>query len=154
MKNHFKIFSLPIKFELNLDLLEQKYFFFQRQFHPDSAGISEIENSIAINEAYEILKNPLRRAAHILQLNGIDIETDSRELKPDMATLEHVLEIQEKILTLDEKGIIDLKKELSDEIKLLLSNASVKLENKDFAMAAQILIKAKYFDKTLRDLKK
>ncbi len=154
MKNHFEKFLLPIKFSVDLDALEEKYFAFQKQFHPDSAGIAEIENSMAANEAYEVLKNPLRRAAHILQLNGVDIETDSRELKPDMATLEHVLEIQEKIPDLDVDGVANLKKELTAEIKSLIAKAVLKLEDKDFVAAAQFLIKAKYFDKTLQDLKK
>src|SRR3989338_1816782 len=98
MKNFFTLFELPIKFSLDLDALEQKYFSFQRQFHPDKAGVAEIKNSMDINEAFEVLKNPLRRAAHILQLNGIDVEQDGVALKPDMATLEKVLEIQEKIV--------------------------------------------------------
>jgi len=154
MKNYFEKFSLPIKFDIDLDALEEKYFSFQRQFHPDSAGIAEIENSMFTNEAYEVLKNPLSRAAHILQLNGIDIETDSRELKPDLATLEHILEIQEKIPELDENKIADLKKELSKELKFLIAQAVLNIENKDFKAAAQFLIKAKYFDKILQDLKK
>lgn len=154
MQNFFELFSLSTKFALDLDAIEQKYFAFQKQFHPDSAGVAEIENSILINEAYEVLQNPLRRAAHILQLNGIDVEKDSLALKPDMATLEKVLEIQEKIPELDAVGIASLKTELNSEIKILLEKTAEKLENKDFAAAAQFLIKAKYFDKTLRDLRK
>lgn len=154
MQNFFEIFSLPIKFSLDLDALEAKYFAFQKQFHPDTAGIAEIENSILVNEAYEVLQNPLRRAAHILQLNGIDVEKDSLALKPDMATLEQVLEIQEKIPQLDIAEIVTLKTELNSEIKILLEKTAERLDNKDFSAAAQFLIKAKYFDKTLRDLRK
>ena len=115
MKNFFTIFTLPIKFSLDLNALEQKYFTFQKQFHPDTAGIAEIENSILINEAYEVLKNPLRRAAHILQLNNIDVEKDGGALRPDMATLERVLEIQESIPNLSIQEISDLKKYLHGE---------------------------------------
>lgn len=151
--NHFARFQLPIAFHLDLDLLEQKYFDFQQQFHPDKAGIAEIENSIAINEAHEILKNPLKRAAYILQLQGIDVEKDG-SVRPDLTTLEEVLEIQEKIPTLDRAQISDLKKQLNSQIKTLIEKMAGMLDNKDFETAAQILIKAKYFDKTLKDLKK
>lgn len=154
MQNHFTKFSLPIKFSLDLDALEQKYFAFQRQFHPDSAGVAEIENSMNINEAFEVLKNPLKRAAHILQLNNIDIEQDGGVTKPDMATLEEVLEIQEKIPNLSAAEISDLKKYLNSTIKSLLENIAKKLDNQDFAPAAQFLIKAKYFDKIAQDLRK
>lgn len=154
MKNFFDFFSLPIKFSLNQDELEQKYFSFQQQFHPDKAGIAEIENSMDINEAYEVLKNPLRRAAHILQLHDIDVENDELAIKPDMITLEEVLEIQEKIPDLTPQEITELKKSLNNQIKSLIDEAAQKLDKKDFLSAAQFVIKAKYFDKILQDLRK
>lgn len=154
MRNFFTLFSLPTKFSLDLDSLEQKYFAFQKQFHPDSAGVTEIENSMDINEAYEVLKNPLRRAAHILQLNNIDVEKDGGALKPDITTLEKVLEIQESIPYLSAEEISNLKKYLHGEIKSLLEDIAHKLDNQDFSTAAQLLIKTKYFDKILHDLRK
>ncbi len=154
MQNFFELFLLSTKFSLDLDALEEKYFAFQKQFHPDSAGVAEIENSILVNEAYQVLQNPLRRAAHILQLNGIDVEKDGGAVKPDMATLGEVLEIQEKILDSSPQEILEIKKYLQSEIKSLLENIASKLENKDFASAAQFLIRTKYFDKILQDLRK
>lgn len=154
MKNHFEKFLLPVKFSIDDDALEQKYFSFQQLFHPDKAGIAEIENSMDINEAYAVLKNPLRRAAHILQLNGINVEEDGGAIRPDFATLEEVLEIQEKIPDLSAQEISDLKKSLGNQIKSLLENTAAKLDSEDFEGAAQFLIKAKYFDKVLSDLKK
>ena len=154
MKNFFAIFNLPTQFSLDLNLLEQKYFAFQTQFHPDLAGVAEIEQSILVNEAYEVLRNPLQRATHILQLNGVDINVDGGALRPNLATLGEVLEIQESIAELDTDGIALLKKNLTTRIKLLIDDAATKLDNQDFAAAAQILIKAKYFDKILLDLKK
>ena len=154
MQNFFELFLLSTKFSLDLDALEEKYFAFQKQFHPDSAGVAEIENSILVNEAYQVLQNPLRRAAHILQLNGIDVEKDGGAVKPDMATLGEVLEIQEKILDSSPQEILEIKKYLQSEIKSLLENIASKLDNKDFASAAQFLIRTKYFDKILQDLRK
>ena len=156
MKNHFKKFSLPQTFHLNLTTLEQTYFALQKLSHPDAsslAKVEEIENSIAINEAYEILRNPLKRAAHILQLNNIDVEKDGDALRPDLATLEEVLEIQEQIPNLNAEEILALKKTLQTTTKSILENIAEKLDSKDFTSAAQLLIKAKYFDKILRGLK-
>ena len=152
MKNYFRIFNLEEKFDINLDTLEQKYFDFQQQFHPDRAGISEIEKSILVNEAYEILKNPLHRASHILQLHNINIEKDKNAPKADIATLSEVLEIQEKIpeMSLQEKK--NLKKQLEERIATLLQEIGLSLDNQEFNEAAQILMRIKYFDKTLRDL--
>jgi len=154
MKNHFKIFSLPISFAVDLDDLEKKYLEFQKQFHPDKSSTSDIEKSISVNEAYEVLKNNLRRASHILQLNGIDLENDSNAPKVDSATLMEVLELREKIFESSPDEVDVLKKDLSQKIKSLINQTAFELENKDFNAAAQILIKAKYFDKTLQDLKR
>lgn len=147
MKNFFDLFSLPINFSVDLDALEKKYFEFQKKFHPDKSD--EIERSIAINEAYEILKNPLKRAAHILCLNGLDVENDEVAPKVDQATLIEVFEMRESIAI----GGDFLAKDLSQKIKSLLEEVAQNLENKNFAAAAQILIRAKYFEKTLQDLK-
>lgn len=153
MKNYFETFALTPRFEIDLDDLEKKYLEFQKEFHPDNASSADIEQSIAINEAYKILKNPLSRASYILQLNGIDLENDSNAPKPDMATLEEILELQEQVAEIAGDEIENLKKELNLKIKMLLAETSQKLELQEFKQAAQILIKAKYFDKTLRDLK-
>ncbi len=147
MKNFFDLFSLPTNFSIDLDTLEKKYFEFQKKFHPDKYGdkSDEIEQSIAINEAYEVLSNPLKRAAHILRLNGLDVENDVVAPKVDQATLLEVFEMRES-------GDLSAK-DLSQKIKSLLEEVSQNLENKNFASAAQILIRAKYFEKTLQDLK-
>ena len=153
MKNYFEIFALTPHFEIDLDDLEKKYLEFQREFHPDNASSADIEQSIAINEAYKILKSPLSRASYILQLNGIDLENDSNAPRPDMATLEEILELQEQVAEIAADEIENLKKELNLKIKSLLKKAALELDAQDFKKAAQVLIKAKYFDKTLRDLK-
>lgn len=151
MKNFFDLFSLPTNFSIDLDTLEKKYFEFQKKFHPDKFNdksgdkSDEIEQSIAINEAYEVLSNPLKRAAHILRLNGLDVENDVMAPKVDQATLLEVFEMRES-------GDLSAK-DLSQKIKSLLEDFSQNLGNKNFASAAQILIRAKYFEKTLQDLK-
>jgi molecular chaperone HscB len=153
IKNYFENFSFNVDFNIDLEELENKYLEFQKQFHPDNSSSADVEKSISINEAYKILKNPLQRASHILQLNGIDLENDTKAPKPDMETLEEILELQEKVAEINAEEKDLLKKYLISEIKSLLEKTAKALENKDFTTAAQILIRAKYFDKTLRDLK-
>lgn len=147
MKNHFATFALPTRFNIDLDELEKKYFELQKNFHPDKSD--EIERSISINSAYEILKNPLKRASHILQLNGIDLENDETAPKVDQTTLLEVFEMRESIKNRDDFSAKDLFK----KIKSLTDEAALSLDLQDFTKAAQILIRAKYFEKILKDLK-
>ena len=154
MKNYFELFLLPIDFEINLDELEKKYFEFQNQFHPDKSSIDEIEKSILINKAYEILADDFLRACYILQLKGIDIRNDEKAIKIDIATLETVLELQEEIIKITNKDKIKiLQEKLNGEIKLLINSAVNCFKGSDINLAAQFLVKAKYLKKSLQDLK-
>ncbi|MGZ5101278.1 MAG: Fe-S protein assembly co-chaperone HscB, partial [Usitatibacter sp.] len=64
--------------------LEQHYRELQSQVHPDRfASGTEAERRVAMqwatraNEAYQTLKNPLKRARYLVELNGIDLQTES-----------------------------------------------------------------------------
>lgn len=153
MINHFESFSFNVGFEINLEELENKYLNYQKKFHPDNASSADIDKSILINQSYDILKNPLKRAAHILQLNGIDLENDEKAPRPDMDTLEEILELQEKVADIEQDDKKDLKKYLTSKLKELLEETAIEIKNNNFAQAAQILIRAKYYNKTLKDLK-
>jgi Fe-S protein assembly co-chaperone HscB len=154
MKNHFKSFSLPQIFSINLGELEKKYLEFQKEFHPDKSSSEDISKSIEINEAYKVLSDDFLRASHLLELQNIDILNNERATKVDSATLLHVLELQEEISEITEKSEIEaLRKEINGEFKDLISKAVELLEASKIADAAQNLIKAKYLKKSLEDLK-
>ena len=78
-------FSLTISFNIDKQELERKYLEFQQEFHPDNSDSADIEKSISINESYAVLKNPIKRASYILQLNGINLENDSESLNYGIA---------------------------------------------------------------------
>ncbi len=154
MKNHFEKFSLPIKFAIDLADLEKKYFDLQNQFHPDISRLEDIEESIAINEAYKILSDDFNRACYLLSLKGIDIRNDEKAVKVDFSTLEEVLELQEKITKITDTNEIEtLRKKLNEEIQQLISKAMKCFEALQIGLSAQFLVKAKYLKKSLEDLK-
>lgn len=151
--NYFEIFDFTISTKINLEELEAKYLAFQQQFHPDKATRADIEKSILLNEAFEILQKPFLRLSYILKLSGIDILDDSKAPKVDNKTLQEIWELQENLVesSIEEKQ--KLKNELKIKVKNLLEKATKKIEQKDFEEASQILIQIKYFDKILKDLK-
>lgn len=153
MINYFKIFELPITFDIDLHTVESSYLEFQKTFHPDNAALADIEKSININKAYEVLIAPISRASHILQLNNIDLEDDSKAPKPDMSTLEEILELQEQVAEIEMSQTTDLKKKLDNAIADIMKHVEQSLKENQFDIAAQHLMKAKYFDKTRKDLR-
>ncbi|MBL6664699.1 MAG: Fe-S protein assembly co-chaperone HscB [Rickettsiales bacterium] len=144
--NYFEIFDLEITTEINLDEIESKYLAFQQQFHPDKASTADIEKSILLNEAFEVLQKPFSRLAYILKLNGIDINDDTKAPKVDGKTLQEVFELQEKFLEMS----VEDKQKLKEKVENLLTKSAQEINEENYEKAAQTLIKSKYFNKILR----
>lgn len=89
MQNHFTLFQLPQRFAVDLTALEKAYHGVQNQAHPDRfVQATGAEKRVAMqwatraNEAYQTLKNPLKRAVYLCLLNGIDLEMESNTAMP------------------------------------------------------------------------
>jgi molecular chaperone HscB len=74
MLNFFTLLNLPESFAVDAKLLEVNYFAAQREFHPDRVGNSfeAMQQGANLNEAYGTLKDPFKRAVHLLKLHGVD----------------------------------------------------------------------------------
>lgn len=100
---YFTLLNLKPAFDLDLSLLEAEYFKAQRLYHPDRfVGKSAEERSVAlqksmdINQAYDTLKNPLKRAQYILKLQGIIVGTEADSVKPSKELLMEIMELREQ----------------------------------------------------------
>lgn len=106
-QTHFELFDLPVSFELELQDLSQRYRELQRVVHPDNfANASDrerrlsVEKAAVINEAYQVLKSPLRRARYMLELQSVSFD-DEKDMAMDTAFLMEQIELRE---ALDEVG--------------------------------------------------
>ena len=77
--NHFATFDLTPVFALDVGGLSSRYRDLQTTVHPDrfvNATDADkrvaMERAVQINEAFATLKDPVRRAMHMLSLQGID----------------------------------------------------------------------------------
>ena len=82
--NFFEIFSIAVGWQISIRDLDTRYRQLQLEFHPDryaSAGQTEqrlaVQTASLINQAYDTLKSPLKRAQYLLELNNIDADQDS-----------------------------------------------------------------------------
>lgn len=90
MQNYFVFFQIPQCFSIDLIALKKAYYAVQNQIHPDKfIQTTDIEKYIAIqktiraNTAYQILKNPSKRAMHLCELNGVNLQNSSTTMPPD-----------------------------------------------------------------------
>ena len=92
--DHFARLGLPRGWEVDPDRLEKRYFALQRALHPDRfAGRSERERALsarqsaALNEAWSVLGDPLRRAEYLLALAGVAVNAETGAAPADPEVL-------------------------------------------------------------------
>jgi molecular chaperone HscB len=85
----FELFEIPAQFAQNRSVLDAKWKDLQREAHPDkfaaqgaAAQRIAMQWSVRINEAYNRLKDPLKRATYLCELNGAPIEAHTNTSMP------------------------------------------------------------------------
>ncbi|QUN07025.1 co-chaperone HscB [Shewanella yunxiaonensis] len=144
--NYFELFEIPQNFDVDVAELAERYRELQKAVHPDKfANASEQQKLLAIsktaqvNDAFQTLKDPIRRAEHMLSLRGIDINNESTTMK-DTGFLMQQMEWREALEDLRgsddiETGIAELEGDFSQYRKQLLENLRKQLAD-DQASAA------------------
>ena len=102
-KNHFELFGLPVTFDVDVDDLASRYREMQRSVHPDRfANASDQDRRLSlqmtalINEAFQTLKDPVRRGRYLLGLRGVDLG-DETDTAMDPAFLMEQMELREQL---------------------------------------------------------
>ncbi len=85
----FELFEIPAQFAQDRSALDAKWKDLQREAHPDkfaaqgtAAQRIAMQWSVRINEAYNRLKDPLKRATYLCELNGAPIEAHTNTAMP------------------------------------------------------------------------
>src|SRR6202167_1181687 len=83
--DYFTFFSLRRKLDLDVAALEKDFYELSRKLHPDlnaRAGSQEqewsLQQSSLLNDAHRTLKDPIRRTQYLLQLEGVELEEQSK----------------------------------------------------------------------------
>lgn len=139
--DYFTCFGLSRRLTIDTKALETKFYELSRAFHPDffqrktdAEQAISLGNSAMLNTAYRTLKDPIRRAEYLVQLeagSAKDIRTS-----PPADLFEEIIELQE---TLDEfralgEDEMSERKRLSDK----LTNARMHLEQRQQAMESDL----------------
>ena len=85
----FELFGIPAQFAQDRATLDAKWKDLQREAHPDkfaAQGVAAqrvaMQWSVRINEAYQRLKDPLKRASYLCELNGAPINAENNTAMP------------------------------------------------------------------------
>jgi molecular chaperone HscB len=95
--NDFVLFGLPEHFAQERAAIDARWKELQRHAHPDrftaqgaAAQRIAMQWSVRINEAYQRLKDPLKRAAYLCELRGAPIQAESNTAMPQAFLLEQM----------------------------------------------------------------
>jgi molecular chaperone HscB len=157
MQNHFDLFQLPARFEVDMNALDAAYREVQGQVHPDRfVNATDTEKRVAMqwatraNEAYQTLRNPQKRAQYLCELNGVDLQTESNTAMP-MAFLMQQMEWREALddarAAKDVDALDGLDAQVRNERKELLAQVGQQLDAADFQGAAQGVRSLMFLDK-------
>jgi molecular chaperone HscB len=102
-KNYFELFGLPVTFDLNIADLAARYRELQHNVHPDKfshASVQERRLSVQmtshVNEAFQTLKDPLKRGRYLLHLQGIETDEETDTVM-DPAFLADQMDLRERL---------------------------------------------------------
>ncbi len=85
----FELFALPKQFAQDRSVIDARWKELQREAHPDrfaaqgaTAQRVAMQWSVRINEAYQRLKDPLKRAAYLCELAGASVRAEDNTAMP------------------------------------------------------------------------
>lgn len=162
MRSFFQLFDLPQCYQLDLGQLERNYHNLQVSVHPDrfvgegaqARRLAE-QYSGLLNQAYTTLKCPVERAAHLLQLLGVEIDaagtiSDSDFLFSQMTLRETLHDVRQRG---DERGLMQLKRAAQAEQQTLQQAFLQAVEEpQQLQSALQLLLKMRFLKKFLADI--
>ena len=141
----FELFGIPVQFAQDRAQLDARWKELQREAHPDkfaaqgaAAQRVAMQWSVRINEAYQRLKNPMKRASYLCELNGAQINAENNTAMPSDFLMQQMewREALEDAKSIDDLDKIALESTISGRKQLLKIEQTLDQE-KDFAAAAQ-----------------
>ncbi|MCU0700990.1 MAG: Fe-S protein assembly co-chaperone HscB [Myxococcaceae bacterium] len=163
--NHFEVFGLAPALELDVKALEQKLRELSLEVHPDrfaqadaKTRLAALEKTTALNDAFKVLKDPVRRAFYVLKLKGVDLENESSaaQAKMPMAFLEEVMERREQLEALKAQKDVVKARAMADGIErekqAALEHAKAALGRDDVGEATHQLGRVRYFTRFVEEV--
>jgi molecular chaperone HscB len=162
--DHFEVLGLPRSFRLDGKALEERHLELTRLLHPDrhaagGAGARRLalEKSIAVNDAYRTLKDPVRRAVYLLQGRGVDLsETGAHRQTVPQEVLLEVMELREELAEAraakDGARIAALAKRVRADREAALEDLGRAFDRDDVEEATRQVSKIRYTDRFLDEV--
>jgi molecular chaperone HscB len=162
-QNFFQLFGVPESYQLDSTALEQQYRTLQSQVHPDKfAHLSEAEQRVSmqsstrVNEAYQTLRSPIKRARYLLSLRGVDTQEETNTAMPVeflVQQMEWREALEEARQAKDSSALEEMEMRLQREMHELQNQLAVKIDTEhDYPAAAGMVRKLRFMEKLAEEI--
>ena len=156
----FDLFGLARRFELDRAALDVRWKELQREAHPDrfaaqgaAAQRLAMQWSVRINEAYQRLKDPLRRAAYLCELSHTPVQAHTNTAMPESFLLQQMAWREALEEATDGQQVQKLQSEVASAQADLLMLVKQQLDvQRDTLAAAQSVRSLMFLEKFGRDV--
>lgn len=153
--DHFDRLGLSVGFDLDPAALDRRYFDCQRLLHPDrfatrtprERALSQSQ-AISINEAYETLKDPLKRADYLVHIRGSGVLHEGCNLVNDQELLTESLELREALADAETPADVEaLARRAAADVQECIGALSAVFAGDDLEGACRLTTRLKYLRK-------
>ncbi len=159
--NYFQLFGLAEDYTVDLAQLSAVYQSLQKTVHPDRFAHSSaqeqllaVQKSSMINDAYQTLKSPLKRAEYMLKIRGTDMPSEQASFS-DISFLMRQMELREMLDEVKQaenidEAIFEVNQIFTTEFEQLSKELKIQLAQNKAAsdlLACENLRKLKFYQK-------
>lgn len=148
----FELFGLPQRFAQDRAAIDARWKDLQREAHPDrfagegaAAQRIALQWSVRINEAYQRLKDPLKRAAYLCEQLGAPIDAENNTAMPAAFLMEQMEWRESLDEAIDEEGLEALSERVLARRREMLGRIEQLLDVQHDAPAAAQQVRALMF---------
>jgi molecular chaperone HscB len=123
-RDFFEVLGVERKYHHPVEELEQRYKELSKQVHPDRFAkappkerLAAVQKTTDLNDAWRVLRDPVKRAEYLLKLEGLDIgDEKNASVKAEPAFLMEMMEKNEALH--DARGAGDAEKIVALETEM------------------------------------
>ena len=156
----FELFGVNRRFAQDRTVLDTRWKVLQREAHPDKFSVQgnaaqrvAMQWSVRINEAYQRVKDPLKRAAYLCELAGAPINAHSNTTMPTAFLMQQMQWREDLDAAQDGITLSALREKVEAEQRTLIEQCAQQLDvAHDYAAAVQSVRALMFIEKFAHDL--
>ena len=158
MNNPFALFNLAVQFNVDLTELNSRYLALQKSLHPDNFAAASaqeqrlaMQKSAEINDALQMLKDPISRADCIIALNTGEQQDIEQKSNRDLSFLMQQMEWRESLEQIEqqqnEAELNQFACDIQQTEQQILTELSTALGEQQWQLADQMTDKLRFIKK-------